>query len=187
MEKNLSNLYFTLAVSLFLVTLAAVLVRHAGRARRAAKADWEQLIGRLEWVDRNTIASIAQNAFADDGHQDAESPIELDGSTISSMLGGLAGLEILERNCAVLVDLAAYLQRWYPEALVIAEQLRLNARELEWHVARLKGAAQTGNLPTAFGDYAQRAVVIYYTMTRHVLELYTRTSSPGLNELEASL
>jgi len=104
-----------------------------------------------------------------------------------SMLGGLQGLEVLERNCQVLIDLASYVQRWYPEALVVSEQLRLNARELEWHVGRLKGAAQTGNLQTAFADYAQRTVVIYYVMTRNVLELYTRASLPGLIQLEAAL
>jgi hypothetical protein len=42
-------------------------------------------------------------------------------------------------------------------------------------------------LDTAFADYAQRAVVIYYLMTRHVLELYSRTSLPGLPELQAAL
>ena len=104
-----------------------------------------------------------------------------------SMLGGLQGLEVLERNCQVLIDLASYVQRWYPEALVVSEQLRLNARELEWHVGRLKGAAQTGNLQTAFADYAQRTVVIYYAMTRNVLELYTRASLPGLIQLKAAL
>ena len=72
---------------------------------------------------------------------------------------GLKGLEVLETNSEVLIDLAFYLQQWYPEALVIAERLRLDARELKWHVARLKGAAQTGNLQISFPFYAQRAVV----------------------------
>src|SRR3569833_1529241 len=104
----------------------------------------------------------------------------MDGVEMNSKLGGLEGLEILERNCQVLNDLAAYVQRQYPEANEVAEQLRLNAREVEWHVGRLKGAAQTGNLQSAFADYAQRTVVIYYVMTRNVLELYTRASLPGL-------
>lgn len=184
MEKNLSNLYFTIAVFFFLTALAVVLVRHARRVRRAAHTDWDELLRRLEPVDRNNIAIIAHDAMAE---QSADPAADLDGPTMSSMLGGLKGLEVLERNCQVLIDLAAYVQRWYPEALVVAEQLRLNARELEWHVGRLKGAAQTGNLQTAFADYAQRAVVIYYTMTQHVLELYTRTSLPGLTKLQAAL
>ena len=184
----MSNLYFTISVVLFLVVLAAVLARYLRRVRRAANADWEQLLVRLEWVDRDKIAAIARDALGEDPSSGGGEPqLELDGDTIFAMLGGLEGLEVLERNCRVLIDLAAYVQRWYPEALVVAEQLRLNARELEWHVSRLKGAAQTGNLQTAFGDYAQRAVVIYYLMTRHVLELYSRTAVNGMAELQAAL
>lgn len=180
----MSNLYFTIAAAVFLVTLALILVRHSRRLRRAANSDWEQLLSRLERVDRKKIAVIAHDALGESG---ADFPTELDGATISSILGGLEGLEVLERNCQVLIDLAAYVQRWHPEALVVAEQLRLNARELEWHVGRLKGAALTGNLQSSFADYGQRAVVIYYIMTQHVLELYTRTRLPGLNELQAAL
>jgi len=94
---------------------------------------------------------------------------------------------VLERNCQVLVDLAAYVQRTYPEALMVAEQLRLNAREIEWHVSRLKGAAQTGNLQASFADYAQRAVVTYYRMTRNVLALYDHAGFNRLAELQQAI
>jgi hypothetical protein len=182
-EKNLSNLYFTIAVVFFLAALGILLMRHSRRVRRAANSDWEQLLDRLEPVNRSDIERIARDAL----DEESSALGEMDGSSMFSMLGGLQGLEVLERNCQVLIDLASYVQRWYPEALVVSEQLRLNARELEWHVGRLKGAAQTGNLQTAFADYAQRTVVIYYVMTRNVLELYTRASLPGLIQLEAAL
>jgi hypothetical protein len=183
-EKSLSNLYFTIAILCFLAALAVIMVAHGRRVRRVANSDWEQLLQRLEPVDRDKIALIASDALEE---QDNDSGAELDGVAMSSMLGGLEGLEVLERNCQVLIDLAAYVQREYPEALVVAEELRLNARELEWHVGRLKGAAQTGNLQTAFADYAQRAVVIYYTMTHHVLELYSHASLPEFSQLQATL
>lgn len=180
----MNNIYFTIAVVFFLAALGILLLRYSRRVRRAANSDWEQLLARLEPVNRENIARIAEDALQDASSSDYA---ELDGPAMSSLLGGLEGLEVLERNCQVLVDLAAYVQRWYPEALVVAEQLRMNARELEWHVARLKGAAQTGNLQTAFADYAQRAAVIYFTMSQNVLELYARTTLPGANELEAAL
>ena len=95
-------------------------------------------------------------------------PKEADGaggmepSQMWKLIGGLEGLEVLERNSEVLIDLAFYVQQWYPEALPIAERLRLDARQLKWHVARLKGAAQKGDLQVSFPFYAQRAVVTYY-------------------------
>jgi hypothetical protein len=182
-EESLTNFYFTLAVVCFLAALGILLMRYSSRVRRTANSDWEQLLDRLEPVNRENIARIAQDAL----EENSDAFAELDSSSMFSMLGGLEGIEVLERNCEVLIDLASYVQRWYPEALVVSEQLRLNARELEWHVGRLKGAAQTGNLQTAFADYAQRAVVIYYTMTQNILSLYSRTGQPGLTQLQSAL
>jgi hypothetical protein len=94
---------------------------------------------------------------------------------------------VIEHNCHVLIELATYIQQWYPEALVVAEQLRLNAREIEWHVGRLKGAAETGNLQSSFAAYAQRATVTYYLMTKHVLELYGQVGFPRLADLQRAI
>jgi hypothetical protein len=173
---------------LFLVVLVGILLRHYFRARRAAHATWDDLLKRLTWVDRDKIARIALDVIDESGERrQGESAFSLEPSTIWSLLGGLDGLEVLEHNCQVLVEMASYLQRWYPEALVVAEQLRLNAREIEWHVSRLKGAAQTGNLQSSFADYAQRAVVTYYLMTKHLLDLYEHASFPGLVDLQRAL
>jgi len=173
---------------LFLVALVGILLRHYFRARRAAHATWDDLLKRLTWVDRDKIARIALDVIDESGERrQGESAFSFEPSTIWSLLGGLDGLEVLEHNCQVLVEMASYLQRWYPEALVVAEQLRLNAREIEWHVSRLKGAAQTGNLQSSFADYAQRAVVTYYLMTKHLLDLYEHASFPGLVDLQRAL
>jgi len=184
----LRNLFSLILTVLFLVALVGILLRHYLRARTAAQATWDDLLKRLTWVDRDKIATIAMDIIDESGERrQGESAFSLEPSAIWSLLGGLDGLEVLERNCQVLVELAAYVQKQYPEALPVAEQLRLNAREIEWHVGRLKGAAQTGNLQSSFGNYAQRAVVTYYLMTRRVLELYDQTNFPGLADLQRAL
>jgi hypothetical protein len=184
----LRNLYFAGLAVLFLATLIGVALHYLFRARRSVGATWEGLLKQLIWIDRDKIEAIAMDAVAESGEpRPDDNAFSLDSSAIWTLLGGLEGLEALEKNCRVLVELAAYLQRWHPEALVVAEQLRLNAREIEWHVGRLKGAAQTGNLQSSFGDYAQRAVVTYYFMTRHVLQLYDRAGFSGLAELQSAL
>jgi hypothetical protein len=94
---------------------------------------------------------------------------------------------VIEQNSKVLIELACYLQRWYPEALPIAEQLRLDSRSLQFHVDRLKGAAKTGNLEISFPFYAQRAVSTYYVMTRRVLALYQATDFAMLPQLQKAL
>jgi hypothetical protein len=188
LERKLRNLVFAVLAVLLFVALVAILLHHYLRARKAARATWDDLLRRLTQVDRDHIAMIALDVVTESGEPRPETnSFALEPSAIWTLLGGLDGLEALEQNCQVLVELAAYVQKWYPEALVVAEQLRLNAREIEWHVGRLKGAAQTGNLQSAFADYAQRAVVTYYLMTRHVLALYDHANFPGLAELQQAI
>jgi hypothetical protein len=71
--------------------------------------------------------------------------------------------------------------------LVIAEQLRLDAREIEWHIGRLKSAAKVGRAEKAFPEHAEQVAAIYYVMTRRVLALYERWNLPGLVELQRAL
>ena len=87
----------------------------------------------------------------------------------------------------VLIDLAFYVQQKYPEAVVTTEQLRLNAREIAFHVERLKGAAESGKLDSVFAMYAQRATATYYLMTRQVLALYEHDGLPMLASLQRAL
>ena len=182
------NLYFVVLAAFLLVALSGTLVRYYLRARRSAGDTWEDLLRRLTWIDRDAIATIALDAVDERGNPRPQNEsFALEPDTIWKLLGGLEGLEVVERNCRVLVDLATYLQRYYPEALVVAEQLRLNAREIEWHVGRLKGAARTGNLRSSFTDYAQRAVVTYYRMTRLLLDLCDHAGAPGLVQLQQAI
>jgi hypothetical protein len=184
----LSNLYFAALAVPFLAALIGSLLYYYLRARRSADTTWDDLLQRLTLIDREAISTIALDALIENGEQrPLGDTFSLDPTVIWNLLGGLEGLEVLERNCQVLVELAAYVQRSYPEAIVVAEQLRLNAREIEWHVGRLKGAAQTGNLQASFADYAQRAVVTYYMMTRHLLALYDHAGFARLAELQQAI
>jgi hypothetical protein len=178
-------IYFFLALSVFLVALLSLAVHYYLQRVRTEKnpyGSWEKLLGRLSAVDRDNVALIA--SFV--GDQD-ENDTNLDETQIWSMVGGIGGLEVLERNCGVLVDLVFYVQQWYPEALAIAEQLRLNTREIEWHIGRLKSAAEVGRAEKAFPEHAEQVIFIYCTMTRRVLALYEEWNLPGLVELRRSL
>ena len=176
---------FPIAVVLFLTPLVAVGVVSLRRAQRvAAGGSFEHLLRRLVLVDRSKIAQVAGDLLPE-VHEGAGG--ELESWQVWELIGGMDGLETLAANCVVLIDLACYVQRWYPEALPVAEQLRLNAREIQWHLDRLKGAEQRGHLQAVFPDYAQRAVATYYTMTQHVLDLYEVSQVPGGAQRRAAL
>jgi hypothetical protein len=183
------TIYFLAAALFLLIFLATTAGRYYLRARRSYQATWEGLLKRLTFVDRSAIAEIALDVVNESGdqRQDEDSAI-LGSSEIWKLIGGWDGIEALEANCTVLIDLAFYVQQWYPEkALIVAEQLRLSAREIEWHVQRLKAAAKAGKLETSIIMNAQRAAVTYFLMTRHVLSLYEHGNLPMLPDLQRSL
>jgi hypothetical protein len=185
---NVPGSYFVAAIGLFVSILIAVAAYYYVRSRRRPEADWDELFARLRWIDRNHIAEVALDLVDESGQPRApESAVRLEPSRMWSLIGGLEGLEVLEGNSDVLIELAAFIQRWYPEAIVIAEQMRLDARELKWHVARLRGAARKGDLQVSFPFYAQRAVVRYYLMTKRVLTLYQAGNVSMLTQLQRAL
>jgi len=182
------SVWFPIAVAVFVIVLIVIAVYFYRRAQKTSQRDWRQLLTRLTIVDRSSIAEVALDIIDESGQQRKDGgSAALEPSEIWKLVGGLEGLEVLEANCAVLIDLAFYVQQWYPEALAVAEQLRLSAREIEWHVERLKGAQRTGKLESAFPMYAQPAVAAYYLMTRRVLALYEEGNLAMLADLREAL
>jgi hypothetical protein len=182
------NFYFLSAIGIFVAALLSIAGYYYSRGRRSRQVSWEELLHRLTWIDRNNIAQVALDLVDESGQpRQVDDAAGLEPDQLWELIGGLKGLEVMETNSEVLIDLAFYLQQWHPEALVIAERLRLDARELKWHVTRLKGAAQTGNLQISFPFYAQRAVVTYYLMTRRLLDLYQAVNFSLLAQLQEAL
>jgi hypothetical protein len=185
---NKGAVWFLIAVAAFVLALIVIAVYYYRRAQRSSQRDWRQILTRLTIVDRSSIAEVALDIIDESGQQRKdEGRAALEPSEIWKLLGGLEGLDVLEANCAVLIDLAFYVQQWYPEALAVTEQLRLSAREIEWHVGRLKSAQQTGKLDSAFAMYAQPAAAAYYLMTRRVLALYKDGNLAMLADLRQAL
>lgn len=179
---------FLTAIVFFVSVLGLVAAYYSRRARRTSTGSWKQLLGRLTAMDRDGVAQVALDYADESGKRRADDSYpELESPQIWRLIGGLEGLDALEKNTAVLVDLAFYIQQWYPEAVVLAEELRLNAREVQWHVERLRGAAQMGNIESSFAAYAQPAIAKYYFMTRQVLALYERGNLPMLIELQRAI
>jgi len=184
-----NGVYFLVSVGLFLAVLIAIAGLDYIRRRRSPQESWEGLMRRLISVDRARVAKIAMDFIvashqAGSGNNDDG---ELEPEDIFGLIGGLKGLEVLEKNSQVLIDLACYLQSSYPEALAIAEQLRQSAREIEFHVGRLRGAAQNGSLEVNFPFYGQPVIATYYRMTRQLLALYEEAKVPMLADLERAL
>jgi hypothetical protein len=182
------SIYFIVSLATFIAVLVTLFVYFYQRSRRLSGEDWKVLVRRITVVNRDHIALVALDLVDESGQYRTDGRKTcLDPPQIWDLIGGLEGLMVLRRNCVAIIDLACYVQQWYPEAIVFAEQFRLNAREIEWHIERLEGAAQRGNLEISFPAYAQRAVATYYLMTRRLLTLYKDQGLPILADLQQVL
>lgn len=186
------TIWFFSTLAIFFVALIAAACFFYLRRRRARLypyGQFEVLLGRIAAVNRGNVEAIARTLVDEFGQPlgNDDDVSDLAPEEIWQMIGGLEGLSDLERNTAVLVDLVFYVQQWHPEALAVAEQLRVNAREIQWHIDRLRAAVKRGPIETASAEAAQRAVAVYYTMTRHVLSLYEQLGIPGAGQLEHAL
>jgi hypothetical protein len=181
------SLFFVL-IAIFVMLAVVIAGYYLYRARKTSHASWENLLRRLTYIDRAAIETVAFDIIDSTGQprQDEDSAL-LEPSEIWDRIGGWKGLETLQANCAVLIDLAFYVQQWYPEAIAVTEQLRLSTREIEGHIKRLKAAEKTGKLDNFIPMYAQRAVATYYVMTRSVLSLYEQSNGAMLGELQRAL
>jgi type II secretory pathway component PulF len=179
---------FLLAAASLLFLLISLAVYSSIRTRKVSRATWDQLLNRLIITDRANLVRVALDAVDENGdpRRDGHAK-ELEIDQIWDLVGGLKGLEVLEHNSRVLVEIAAYLQRWYPEAIDTAEELRHSAREIEWHVNSLRAGADSGNLEGWFARYAQNAVATYYSMTRRLLTLCQNGDFQMLGDLQKAL
>ncbi|HZQ41928.1 MAG TPA: hypothetical protein VFA99_01680 [Acidobacteriaceae bacterium] len=183
------RLYLFLALlMLVVVSLIVAWIYYHLRIRKLYGQNWQTILARVIPINTGNLKIVALDLLGEADRLDRrDGPCDLDPSEIVQLLGDLPGLRTIERNCEALIDLACYCQRSYPEALVAAEELRLNAREIRWHLERLDTAARNGGSRTAFGEYAQRIATIYYLMTRRLIALYEIANAPGVEDLQLSL
>lgn len=184
---NRTDLFLVLACTMFLALLTLG-SRYLRRIVRSRKKEWPDLLGDLKTISRPGFEAVVFDAIDRSGEERTDGAAkELDFDQIWEFLGGMDGISRIEHNSRVLIEMASYLQRWYPEALATAEQLRLQARELEWHVGRLKLAERNQGLKFYFASYGQNAAVLYYQMCQRLLAAYKEGDTSMFTELQAAL
>jgi len=181
------NLLFLSLACLLIAFILAVGIYYALRLRASTSTEWEALLGKLIAIDRNGVDAVALDAIELSGQRRTDKLArELDPDEIWKLLGGLDGVKRLESNSRILVEMAAYLQRSYPEAAAVAEDLRLQAKELELHVGRLRMADEQGSLEFHIATYAQNAAVAYYLMEQRLQVLCQRANVQTFRPLQGT-
>jgi hypothetical protein len=156
---------------------------------RREEASWDELLARLHPLSRAGIEEVAA-AFLDPTGQELDprrAGRHLETRDIWDFIGGIQGLRLMRQNAEVLIDLARYVRRWNPEAALVAEQLRLDARAIRSALSGIEWARRRGQLAAAFPIQASRAAAAYYLMTQRVRALYEVSQEGLLERLKAAI
>lgn len=174
--------------AILFAALLFIAVRYVRKLRKSRHSTWEELMQSIVPVDRHAIEMVALDAVEPSGVPKSEEyHRELGRQDIWDLLGGMEGINRIESNSRVLIEMAAYLERWHPEAVETAEELRLEARRLEWHVGRLRAAESNHCLHLHFHSYGQNAAVSYYLMLKRVLALYQHSQEALFGDVQRAL
>jgi len=184
MSRNLSFLFLA---GLLIAAVLAVGIYYALRLRASINSEWEALLGTLIVIDRSGVDTVALDAIQPSGQRRTDRLArELQPEEIWRLLGELDGVKRLESNSRILVEMAAYLQRSYPEAAEVAEELRLQAKDLELQVSRLKMADEQGSLEFHIPTYAQNVAIAYYLMEQRLQALCQQTKVRTFRPLQGA-
>jgi hypothetical protein len=181
------NLLFLILATALIVIVLAIVIRYSLRLRASSKTEWKSLLETLTAIDRTEIDLVALDAIEPSGRRRTDRLArELEPGEIWKRLGGLDGVKRLESNSHVLVEMASHLQRSYPDAAGVAEELRLQAKELELYVERLRMADEQGSLEFHIATYAQNAAIAYYLMEQRLQALCQQAKVQSFRPLQGT-
>jgi hypothetical protein len=180
---------FAALTILFLAGLIGISWRMLRAGLRREETSWNELLARLLPISRVGIQEVAV-AFLDPTGQELDprrAERHLEARDIWDFIGGIEGLKSMRQNAEVFIDLASYVRRWNPEAAVVAEQLRMDAREIRSALSRIEWARRGGKLASSFPIQASRAAAAYYLMTQRLYALYEVNQAALLAQLKATI
>ncbi len=179
---------FPVVLFVVFLSLSVVMIRSLANHRKRSSTTWEELLARLTRVGRVGVTEVASDFLVPDSrHIDPRNDLALQPQDIWDLAGGVEGIEVMERNARVLVDMAYYVQRWNAGGVMMAEQLRLDAIEIRQQLRLLKKSLKKGRSEPRVPVYIQRATASYYLMTRRLLALCEVSHAGLLPSLEQAL
>lgn len=178
--------YIATALLSFILGIAAAYLLLKTLRKRATES-WADIVARIQQVDFGKISVIAKDYLDPQRGQ-----IDMEPEEMWELIGGAEGIRKMEENIDVLLELAAYAQRWnFEEGVIVYHRMRNDAAMIRKACFRLRlGMTQTWLL-RGFQIRApfriSEAAAAYYLMRQRLLNLY-ETSHAGLYpKLAASL
>lgn len=131
-------------------------------------AQWEDIVSRIQPMHEKGLAMVAQDHLNPQNRE-----LRLEPDDIWQLLGGREGLKRMRKNADLLVNLAAYVQRWnFEEAVVIAERIRQDSLIVKRSLFKIQLQMMLKATSPQIPFHVQQAAASYYLMTQRLLALY---------------
>ena len=150
------------------IAIAIMQTRFFMRRRRLQGTSWEELLSRLQPVNLEGIAEIAESFL-----HPSKAQLRMEPPEMWERVGQLRGIRAVSANADAILELAMFASRWNQvEGRVVAEMIRRDG-------VRLKRAAAKIEFELVFGAYGvsapfqlQEAAAAYHLMRGRLLGLY---------------
>jgi hypothetical protein len=154
-------------------------VRSQRSSVRLNHRTWAQLVAGLQAIDSEGVCVVARDYL-----QPKIGQIELEPSSMWTLLGGHTGLRRMRDNADNMIALAAFAQQWnLEESVVVAERMRRDGLRLRRAVTRIEFGMKMqlilGRHLVSVPFQIQEAASAYYLMRERLLALY-QSSHAGL-------
>ena len=171
------------ALGVFVLLIVAGFLYTQAASRKLRSATWEGLIAKLAPVPFSGISAVAL-----DNLNPGQNQIELEPGDMWQMVGGTEGLDRMYRNAEVLIQLAAWVQRWnYEEAAIVSERIRRDAVQMRRAIRRIRISMMLQRRPIRVPFYLHEAATSYHLMSQRLLTLYQRSHGGLYPRLAESL
>lgn len=178
---NRSLVIFLVVACGLIATLISVGFYYFRRIRVSPDHQWESLLGQLVEINRVGLKRVALDSIEPSGQRRTdELARELEPDQIWELLGGIEGIEKLDGNSKVLIAMAEYLQRTYPETNDVAQELRQQAADLKWQAERLRMAVDQGTIEFHVSTYAPNVAIHYFLMEQRLKAICERVNIPAI-------
>ena len=157
---------------------------YAGFKRRMVMSQsWDSILARVESVELDGIRRVAECYLNPDRHQ-----LRIETDEMWRLLGGLEGINRLQKNADAMLELAIYAQRWNDtEGPVIAEMIRRDALRVRRSVTRFQLTYVLGFGFIKAPFYLQEAAAAYFLMRGRLLGVYENGHVGLIPRLQAAL
>ena len=171
-------LFFAVCIALIGLAVGAQL-RFARRERALKHVSWDDLIGRLRPMNTIELQKIADCFLHPDAHQ-----LRVEPGTMWETVGGLAGLQQLNSNVEVMLQLAIYAERWNDaNGRVLSEIMRRDAVRVQACVQKIELSMLTRRGLVYLGMELQEAIASYCLLRARLLGMYTECHAGLLPKL----